>query len=345
MATADSGTLGRGARRRQLARAEREERKAIAWWSQPGVLIFLLALGLAAVGWLLVFQASQRITVRTATLDGLTVELDQARWILDQMDHGENFQKPSVMMPDMPEWGKQRVTLDLTFENETKETKIFDGEEFFLVPDIGEGVPPMGAQVGRAKLGPGQSFNTALHFDFDTRQPHGKLRVAWNRGGETVYLPVPEPADHYHLRPRGGEVALPPKASMVAPLGKVARGEQLYMGMYGCVACHGDPAIPDSNNVGPHLAGVGSAAETRVEGMRGDQYLYESITEPSTHIAPECKGGLPCATPTAMPEYASLMPLQDLADVLAYLLDQRADESPVVEGSVEAPSKEDEVGP
>lgn len=343
MATADSEALGRGARRRQLAREKRQERQALAWWSQPGVLIFLLALGLAAVGWMLVFRASQKITVRQATLGGLTVELDQARWILDQMDHGENFQKPSVMMPDMPEWGKQRMTLDLTFHNETRETQIFDGEEFFLVPDIGDGVPPMGAQVGRAKLAPGQSFNTALHFDFDTREPHGQLRVAWNRGGETAYLPVPEPAEHYHLRPKGGEVALPPKASMVAPLGKVARGGDLYMGMYGCVACHGDPEIPDSNNVGPHLAGIGSAAETRVEGMRGDQYLYESIIEPDAHIAPECRGGIPCATPTAMPEYASLMPLQDLADVLAYLLDQQGGAPPVVDGPEGAPPSE-EVG-
>ena len=145
--------------------------------------------------------------------------------------------------------------------------------------------------------------------------------LAWRRAGDTAYLPIPEPAEHYHLRPRGGEVALPPRAGMVAPLGKADRGRELYMGTFGCVACHGDPTVPDSNNVGPHLAGVAAAAPGRVEGKPGDQYLYDAIIEPGRDIAPECERGIPCAEPTAMPEYASLMSLQDIADVLAYLLE------------------------
>ena len=55
--------------------------------------------------------------------------------------------------------------------------------------------------------------------------------------------------------------------------------------------------------------------------MPAPQYIYESIVEPAAFIAPECKGGLPCVTPTAMPEYASLMDLQDAADLLGYLLE------------------------
>ena len=320
-ATAQPESMGRGARRRQQAREDRERQEALGWWRRPGVLIFLLALALAVLGWSLVILAGQKIPVRSATLGGLGLELDEARWVLDQMDHGENFQKPSVMMPDMPEWGKQRVTLDLSFRNVSSEMQIYDGEEFFLVPEIGDEVPPIGAQVGRAKIGPGQALNTAIHFDFDTREPHGKLRVAWRRAGEIAYLPIPEPAEHYHLRPRGGEVALPPRANMVAPLGKADRGRNLYMGSLGCVACHGDPEVLGSNNVGPHLAGVANAAPGRVEGKAGDQYLYDSIIDPGRDIAPECRDGVPCAEPTAMPEYASLMSLQDIADVLAYMLE------------------------
>lgn len=291
-----------------------------AWWRRPGVWLFLVVVGLAATGWALVLRETQRIPVEEATVSGLHVRLQEARWILDQMDHGENFQKPSTMMPDMPEWGKQRVTLDLAFYNESGRTQIFDGSEFHLVPEMGDEVPPIGAQVGRARIGPGQALNTALHFDFDTSQPHGRLRVEWRRGDESIYLPVPEPAEHYHLRPRGGEVALPPRAQLVLPLGDAERGRRLYDSKYGCVACHGDPDVPGSHNVGPHLGGIPTAAASRIEGKSAAQYVYESILEPGAFIAPECKNG-PCQEPTAMPEYASLVTVQDLADLLVFLME------------------------
>ena len=51
--------------------------------------------------------------------------------------------------------------------------------------------------------------------------------------------------------------------------------------------------------------------------------LGVSIIEPGAFIAPECKGGVPCDEPTAMPEYASLVNLQDAADLLGYLLELR----------------------
>ena len=309
----------RGARRRQRRRESRQSRQALAWWGQPAVLVFLVALALAVAGWVLVFRAGQRIPVREATVDGLHLRMAQARWVLDQMDHGENFQKPSVMMPDMPEWGNQRVTLDLSFENRSDRPQLYAGEEFFLVPEIGEEVPPVGAQLGQARIEPHQRLNTALHFDFDTTRPHGKLRVEWRRGGRSIFLPVPEPAEHYHLRPRGGEVALPGDVRLLLPIGIAARGEGLYRNVLGCVACHGDLAIPGSNNVGPHLGDLGATATARVAGVPAAQYIYDSIRDPNLFIAPDCKNG-PCTAPSAMPEYASLMTLQDFADVVTYLL-------------------------
>jgi len=295
----------------------------MAKWKSPGFLTFLITALLAFAGWVLVFRATQRVPVEQATVGGLHLDLNEARWVLDQMDHGENFQKPSTMMPDMPEWGKQRVTLDLAFENRSRQTQIFDGREFRLVPEIGDAVPPIGAQTGRAELAPGQSFNTAVHFDFDTTLPHGKLRVEWRRDGKRIYLPVPEPAEHYHLRPRGGEVSLPPNAELLLPIGNPDRGQQLFDAVYGCVACHGDLSTPGSNNVGPHLGGIATAATHRIEGVPPEQYIYESIIEPGAFIAPECAEGEPCSEPTAMPEYASLMSLQDVADLLTFLLEQK----------------------
>ncbi len=318
--------LSRGARRRRRRAARKERDKALAWWTQPGVLTFLAVVALATLGIAMVVRAIDRRPVQQATIGGLSLQMLEARWLLDQMDHGENFQKPSTMMPDMPEWGKQRVTLDLTFRNEASNPQVYDGREFFLVPEIGDEVMPYGANVGSARLAPGQTLNAVIHFDFDTTQPHGKLRVAWRRAGETVYLPVPEPAEHYHLRPRGGEISLPADARLLLPIGKADRGEVLFMGRFGCYACHGDPNVAGSNIIGPHLGNIGIEGGARIEGVPAHQYIYEAILDPNAFIAPECQNGQPCATPTAMPEYASLMTLENAADLLAFLLEQKRQE-------------------
>ncbi|HSR51682.1 MAG TPA: hypothetical protein VLV83_12705, partial [Acidobacteriota bacterium] len=277
MAKDKKENLSKGAQRRRRQADRKARRAAVAWWTQPSMLLFGAVIVMSLAGAALVVRDISRIPVRAATLNGLSMEMIEARWLLDQMDHGENFQKPSTMMPDMPEWGKQRVTLDLMFYNDSRSVQEFRGEEFYLVPEIGDEVPPMGAQTAHAKLAPGQSLNTVIHFDFDTTQPHGKLRVAWRRGGDSVLLPIPEPAEHYHLRPRGGELALPADARLVLPLGKADRGQQLFHATYGCVACHGDPGVPDSNIIGPHLGRIGTAAASRIEGKSAAQYIYESI--------------------------------------------------------------------
>jgi len=285
--------------------------------------VFLLALTLAMVGGGLLVRRALRVPVEEATIDGLYLQLDQARWVLDQMDHGENFQKPSTMMPGMPAWGEQRVTLELTLENRSSVVQTFNGGEFQLVPRYGDAVGPVGANVGWAQLLPGQTFNTSIHFDFDTSAPFGQLHGEWRRAGRTVILPIPEPAEHYHLRPHGGEVALPQRARLVMPLGDAERGALLFGGRYGCVACHGDPQVAGSNLIGPDLGNIGRSGATRIAGLPAEQYIYNSILRPDEFIAPECRAGQPCEEPTAMPEYASLVTVQDLADLLVYLMDQR----------------------
>jgi hypothetical protein len=322
MTAPDSPPPSRGFLRRRAQRDQQLEREVLAWWRQPGVLIFLGALALAAAGWVLLVQATRRIPVEEASVDGLNLRLVRATWILDQMDHGDNFQQPASMAPGMPESGLQRVTVHLAAHNDSDELREFRGEELVLVPDIGEEVLPFGAVAGQAQLEPGQNFNTAIHFDFDTTKPHGRLQLAWRREGHAAYFAVPAPAEHYHLRPRGGEVGLPSDARLLLPISNPERGGRLYADVYGCSACHGDPGTPDSNNIGPHLGLIGSAAGRRIAGVSAEQYIYDSILEPGAHIAPECQRGEPCEAPTAMPEYASLVTLQDAADLLGYLLDQ-----------------------
>jgi cytochrome c553 len=321
--TLESSEAGRGARRRRTLRDRRLRTEARRWLSQPGILIFLAVAALATAGWGLLLRAAHRLPVAEASFDGLHMRLEQAAWIEDQMEHGENFQKPASMAPDMPGPGIQRVSMHMALRNRAKEPREYHGEEFVLVPEIGPEVGPFGGVVGEARLEPGQALNTELQFDLDTTKPHGKLLMRWQRGRRTVYFPVPEAPEHFHLRPRRGE-PLPADAQVLLPIADAARGGQLYDQVYGCSACHGDPHTPGSNNVGPHLGNIGAVAETRVKGVPAAQYIYDSMLSPDAFIAPECKDGVPCQKPSAMPEYSSLLKLQDAADLLAFLLEQKS---------------------
>lgn len=105
------------------------------------------------------------------------------------------------------------------------------------------------------------------------------------------------------------------------PAGDATNGEQLFLVTYGCSACHGNPAEPGSNAVGPWLGDIENVGATRVDGYTAASYVYESILLPSAHIAPDCPTG-PCAgPPSGMPaNFGERMSEQDMADVLAYLL-------------------------
>jgi mono/diheme cytochrome c family protein len=104
------------------------------------------------------------------------------------------------------------------------------------------------------------------------------------------------------------------------PEGNADNGPDLYAS-YACNSCHGDPAVPGSNAVGPHLGNIGNLAATRVDGLSAEQYLYESIYAANNFIVEECPTG-PCAEPSAMAAqaYETRMNLQDMADLIAYYL-------------------------
>jgi nitric oxide reductase subunit C len=50
----------------------------------------------------------------------------------------------------------------------------------------------------------------------------------------------------------------------------------------GCITCHS--LEPGVQLVGPSLAGIGSVADTRVEGLDAERYLRQSIVEPNAHL-------------------------------------------------------------
>lgn len=272
-----------------------------------------------AAGVAVFVQARRESPVLAARVGGLAVRLERARWMTDHMDHGGGFARPAVMMPGMPEAGFQRLSVELSFHNAGSRPAAFQGEEFSLVTGRGETLEIYGADLGTARLGRGQSLNTSLYFDVNTTADPGRLRLLWRRGGEKVYMPLPAPPEHYHARPRG-DVVWPSDVTILLPMGNSERGAELFSAAFGCVACHGDPARPGSNPIGPHLGAIGMVAGERQDAKAAPQYIYESILRPNDFIVEECRDGRPCAAPSAMPDYAELLSLQDMADLVAFLM-------------------------
>lgn len=112
-----------------------------------------------------------------------------------------------------------------------------------------------------------------------------------------------------------------PTLTAELPEGDPASGADGYGLTFGCAACHGNPEGEASTAaVGPWLGDIAEEGGDRVEGYTAADYVYESILLPNAHIAPECPNG-PCGDPSPMPgNFGERMTLQDMADVMAYLL-------------------------
>ena len=78
-------------------------------------------------------------------------------------------------------------------------------------------------------------------------------------------------------------VELPPEEPSAEELeDPVARGLLLY-NQSGCAGCHAIEGI-SVGAVGPNLTAIGEIAETRVEGYTAEEYIRESIVNPSAYI-------------------------------------------------------------
>ncbi|MCZ7545418.1 MAG: c-type cytochrome [Anaerolineae bacterium] len=91
------------------------------------------------------------------------------------------------------------------------------------------------------------------------------------------------------------------------PEGDAAAGEGVFLSQ-GCETCH---AHQDS--AGPALDGLGEAAAARREGYTADLYLHEAVVQPCAYLVQD----YPCIMPE---EYGERLTAQELADLLAYLL-------------------------
>lgn len=92
----------------------------------------------------------------------------------------------------------------------------------------------------------------------------------------------------------------------------VAIGQELLRGKGGCLICHQDSET--GNDRGPDLRLAAPAAASRRPGMSGEDYLLESLVEPSVYLVP----GYPDMMPSALKPPANLTPAEVKA-VVAYL--------------------------
>ncbi|MGZ8755600.1 MAG: c-type cytochrome, partial [Acidimicrobiia bacterium] len=80
----------------------------------------------------------------------------------------------------------------------------------------------------------------------------------------------------------------------------------------GCRICHS--LEPGRRLVGPSLAGVGTAAATRVPGLTAEEYLRQSIVDPDAYTVEGFQLG------AMLPDIAHKLSEQQLDDLVAFLL-------------------------
>jgi len=94
----------------------------------------------------------------------------------------------------------------------------------------------------------------------------------------------------------------------------VARGMVAYE-QYGCGACHTIEGL-SAGAVGPNLTKVGEVAITRNEGVSADDYIRNSIVDPSAYIVENFEDLM-------LKTYGDTLSQNELDDLVAFLLTQK----------------------
>jgi mono/diheme cytochrome c family protein len=107
--------------------------------------------------------------------------------------------------------------------------------------------------------------------------------------------------------------------TVALPQGDPAKGEKLAT-QHGCVACHVTAPVGPAWMASGDQPGIGTRATTRFTepGYTGhatssEQYLFESIVNPSAFIVPNFQDQMP-------KNFGEILSLQDVADLIAYLM-------------------------
>lgn len=94
----------------------------------------------------------------------------------------------------------------------------------------------------------------------------------------------------------------------------VARGEQVYLSK-GCGGCHTIDGLT-TGVVGPNHTMIGTTAATRIPGMSAEDYIRQSILDPSAYVVEGYDDLM-------IKNYAELLTPTELDDLVAFLLTKK----------------------
>lgn len=141
----------------------------------------------------------------------------------------------------------------------------------------------------------------------------GAQLFAKEASGVVEAVPTAAPLTLASLTPEEVTAGLPEDFATALAAADAGNGPNVAL-TNGCVGCHStDPAV---TMTGPTWHNVGDTAVNRQPGVSPALYLHDSIVDPNKFTVPNYASGL-------MPQiYADTIPLEDLADLVAYLLSQ-----------------------
>jgi len=90
----------------------------------------------------------------------------------------------------------------------------------------------------------------------------------------------------------------------------------------GCGSCHAIGQLGESGKVGPDLSNIGRDATDRNAEQTAEEYIRESITNPSAILAPECPNG-PCLDGIMPSDYVQRLSQEQIDTLVKFLLTQR----------------------
>ncbi len=277
-----------------------------------------LALLATLVGGALTLRAWAVQPRREAELSGLRLRLERAVWLHEPTDHGDTAALPAL--PGAPAPGQRRLAVELTVFNPRNVPLDFTSGELRLTGSVpGREWRPSTGGATAFTVRPAERVSMTLGFDVPPTA--SALRLEWTRGTERELLLATR-------RPRSAAEGPPewPRRVEELPPGNAAAGSALFHERLACTSCHGNPAEPHGPRLGPALGDFARVGATRVGGMSVAQYAYESLLNPSAFIAPECAGQATCSGPSTMPLYGETLSPQEMADLISYLVNLRAEE-------------------
>lgn len=143
----------------------------------------------------------------------------------------------------------------------------------------------------------------------------GEQMAALEAGNEIVIAEPTEAPKLADLAPEQVTAGLPDDVAAALASADPANGEQQALAR-GCVGCHA--LDPNVTMTGPTWHNVGDTAVSRVPGESPAFYLYHSITNPNLFVVPNYPSNIMPAN------YSEQLSTQELADLIAYLLQQNA---------------------